>query len=703
MRFLSLVTVFFTFGCFAQTLPIGQSGSICPGDTLLMDGSLFDSTRITLLDNPVILNLQNNTFSPLISLGFNFVFYGNTYNQVAIGTNGVVSFNSSDANGICVAAPTTTIPNVNSPHKNCIMAPWMEIQSQSNAIQYQQMGVAPNRRFIVYYEESNIVETSDSCWNIAIVLNESTNIIEIFSRSLEAPFAAVEGIQNSTGTIAHVPTGYNYGEIWSHYNTTFDAKKWTPNGVNSYLVASSGYQFIVNNPYDLYWSINQNDTFSIIPFSDSLEIIGDYGTGIFVIVVAHDTEFCGSSFMSLVPIPYGSIISTVFHPPYFEIYDDYCNSGSGLAYTSPTGDSLFYWPTLNVYNDSLTGLVSGDYPVIYQDVNGCILNDTITISNNNTISVDTIYNSACVNISNGWASLSPYHPLLTDYELIDSNLNSIPYQSGLLPGTYTCVLHSPVGCSDSVTFAIAADNDFQLIDTIIQPTSCIGSADGSFSFSSEGGSPPYSSYWNVAWYSGEETFDSLTSGVYNFYIWDSANVCSFNIPITINEPDPIEAIIDITVVNSGSDGAVSISVSGGTPPYSFFMNGITQTDGEFNQLTSGNHTCVITDQNGCETTINFYVSALNMEENVSMSITAFPNPTDGEISLKGTDLKGTEQLFLFSTFGKLVCDLGIQAVWSGDGYQLQIGKMPMGVYYLVVVTENETKTLRIMLVDKVSN
>ena len=50
------------------------------------------------LDNPVSVNLDD-VWSPVINLPFDFCFYDNTYDSFVIGSNGVISFDTSLANG----------------------------------------------------------------------------------------------------------------------------------------------------------------------------------------------------------------------------------------------------------------------------------------------------------------------------------------------------------------------------------------------------------------------------------------------------------------------------------------------------------------------------------------------------------------------------------------------------------------------------
>ena len=43
---------------------------------------------------------QDDVWSELINLPFNFCFFGNTYNEIVVGANGVMTFNTNLARGI---------------------------------------------------------------------------------------------------------------------------------------------------------------------------------------------------------------------------------------------------------------------------------------------------------------------------------------------------------------------------------------------------------------------------------------------------------------------------------------------------------------------------------------------------------------------------------------------------------------------------
>jgi gliding motility-associated-like protein len=78
---------------------------------------------------------------------------------------------------------------------------------------------------------------------------------------------------------------------------------------------------------------------------------------------------------------------------------------------------------------------------------------------------------------------------------------------------------------------------------------------------------------------------------------------------SISEPPAISASGSVTNVscNGGNNGAINLTVSGGTPGYTYsWSNG--QTTEDISSLTAGNYTVIITDSKGCNDTASFSVT-----------------------------------------------------------------------------------------------
>jgi len=127
-------------------------------------------------------NLSDNLYTQIIDIGFDFIFYCNSFDQLIISTNNYLSFNIGDANSY---SPwnTFSIPsgNPSSLINNCILGPWMDLDpNNGGTIKYDVFGQAPFRRFVVSFEDFGYFSFSCSslAYNGQIKLYESTNVID---------------------------------------------------------------------------------------------------------------------------------------------------------------------------------------------------------------------------------------------------------------------------------------------------------------------------------------------------------------------------------------------------------------------------------------------------------------------------------------------------------------------------------------------
>ncbi len=213
---------------------------LCPNPTLAQAGYTISqpawaNAPATTGGTNVTFTSQNDAVATVITIPFYFRFYGNNYNTLFINTNGWVAFtaqvvSSANTNANPAALPNagTTIP------KNCIMGPWQDWNNTGGAgiVRYRTDGTPPNRRFVVTYSAWPMSGCLTTNGTFQIVLNECTNIIEIYIYQKPACTAtngnrAVLGMQNLAGSVAHVVPGRN-NTPWSVLNTAPELHRFTP-------------------------------------------------------------------------------------------------------------------------------------------------------------------------------------------------------------------------------------------------------------------------------------------------------------------------------------------------------------------------------------------------------------------------------------------------------------------------------------------
>lgn len=178
------------------------------------------------------ISFPDDEYSTVVNLPFNFCFMGTYYNQIVVSSNSTISFEAACATQYSswstVAIPSTTPGDI----RNTIMGPWHDIDPGVNGtIRYNTYGTAPNRRFVVTWD--NIAMFSLSCNNQRftgqIVLYETSNIIDNFINQKVVCATwnsgnAVQGLHDRTGTVA-VPVAGRNNTNWTANN---DARRFTP-------------------------------------------------------------------------------------------------------------------------------------------------------------------------------------------------------------------------------------------------------------------------------------------------------------------------------------------------------------------------------------------------------------------------------------------------------------------------------------------
>ncbi|RMG89642.1 MAG: hypothetical protein D6706_21010, partial [Chloroflexi bacterium] len=167
-------------------------------------------------------------------------------------------------------------------------------------------------------------------------------------------------------------------------------------------------------------------------------------------------------------------------------------------------------------------------------------------------------------------------------------------------GIYTvCLYASNISGVDSTCQQVTVTGTLTVNSSSNDPL-CNGGQDGSITLTASGGTPPYTYQWNNG--ATASMLSSLPAGVYMVTVYDN-NSCSRTLSFTLQEPAALQVTVGVTNVSSpgASDGTIDLTVSGGTPPYSYqWSDGSTGED--LTGLPAGNYCVTVTDANGCSLT-----------------------------------------------------------------------------------------------------
>ena len=126
---------------------------------------------------------------------------------------------------------------------------------------------------------------------------------------------------------------------------------------------------------------------------------------------------------------------------------------------------------------------------------------------------------------------------------------------------------------------------------------CNGSCNGTATVSVSGGTAPYVYLWSDS--SSTATTTGLCAGTYAVVVTDAAsNTASGTVTISQSTAIYVTLTTQNPTTNGGSDGSITSSVIGGTPPYSYIWS-TGATTANIYQLPSGMYTLTVYDANNC--------------------------------------------------------------------------------------------------------
>ena len=172
--------------------------------------------------NTAVEYSEDDVYSAIIPLTFDFTYFGNTYNQVVIGTNGVIQFDTSLANMHNPWPINTPIPNTNFNVKNAVLGCYHDMFNtmalSTGSINKAVVGSAPYRKFIVIFNNQPAYSCgSDAMTSFQMILYETLNTIDvqIVEREVCPTWNngnAVIGLINAAGDTAFTPPARNTGQ-----------------------------------------------------------------------------------------------------------------------------------------------------------------------------------------------------------------------------------------------------------------------------------------------------------------------------------------------------------------------------------------------------------------------------------------------------------------------------------------------------------
>jgi hypothetical protein len=295
-----------------------------------------------------------------------------------------------------------------------------------------------------------------------------------------------------------------------------------------------------------------------------------------------------------------------------------CGSGTGAINLTPAGGTTPY--TYNwgggVITEDRTSLLAGTYTVTVTDANNCTATTSATITQTSALSLSTSITQILCFGGVGAINLTPSGATPYTYAWADGVTTED--RTALTVGTYSVTVSDANGCTASTSETITTPSVILAVTATMTNVNCNGGTTGAINITASGGTTPYTYNWG----GGITTEDraALAAGTYTVTVTD-ANNCTVTLSKTITQPTALSLSTLITQVTcvGGTDGAVDLSVTGGTSPYTYAWAGGTTTQ-DRTGLGAGTYTVTVTDANSCTATISAVLTAQNAAPNQASAI-----------------------------------------------------------------------------------
>ncbi len=263
---------------------------------------------------------------------------------------------------------------------------------------------------------------------------------------------------------------------------------------------------------------------------------------------------------------------------------------------------------------SFAGLVqTGTYLASATDANGCVATTSFNLNAAVAPILEIVPNAPCYDIVTGLALTA--NVLSGGDGNFEYSINGGIYVatnvfSGLAPGTHSITVRDGKNCTDTNTITIdpeltvtASAGNIEACGTTSDITITGAGGDGNFVYAVvANGIAPLAGDFAVT-----NPVTVTSAGDYDVYVRDNnGNIgfceASYDITVTQDAPLSITSTATPVICFGETNGAISISVAGGSGPYQYSIdNGVTyQTTGSFVNLVAATYPIRIRDANNCE-------------------------------------------------------------------------------------------------------
>ncbi|MBK7944917.1 MAG: SprB repeat-containing protein [Flavobacteriales bacterium] len=291
-----------------------------------------------------------------------------------------------------------------------------------------------------------------------------------------------------------------------------------------------------------------------------------------------------------------------------------CNGSIALTITGGTAGYSVVWNPVPPNGQGVltaTGLCAGNYTVVVSDANGCSFTETYSIIEPDLLqlSVSTTP-STCPNCDGQATAIitggTPQYTVI--WTLLGVQVGTGESITDLCGGLYTVTVTDANGCSAAQTVQVS-DANADPLTPVNGQVSCANDCDGTVSVTFICSAP----ICNLTWFDADGnvigtnvgTLTDLCVGVYTAQLTNGNGCVSFAdaevLPSTVITPN-----LSTTPVSCAGacDGTATVGPTGGVGTYEFLWSPGGQTTAQVMGLCAGVYSVLITDDSGCEATVD---------------------------------------------------------------------------------------------------
>ena len=363
--------------------------------------------------------------------------------------------------------------------------------------------------------------------------------------------------------------------------------------------------------------------------------------------------------------------------------------------TTPYHYSWFNTTTLFAQNaPTMVNMSAEEYQVVVTDDNGCVLTDSIAITEPQELSgtAVTLSDIDCFGGSDGELNLTPSGGS-PPYSFNWVNSQNVPYGSSedlnnIPASVYTVLITDFNSCTYQMDHEIFQPSTAIFVESQITDVKCFGENTGEIELNIQGGTSPF----EISWSNGQTTdhISNLSSDTYTYTVID-ANLCTFSNAVTIDQPvEELDVNYSVTDVLCHGDhtGSIALTPSGGTAPYSYSWANTTfqlsVVSSSLNNFPSEDYIFQVTDSQGCLISDTLSIQEPDpLSANFSVTHILCNGDSSGVIS---TNIAGGNDPYSY--------------VWTNGAVSGDLEFLPSGNYELLITDDNNCTILEQVLVEQ---